>query len=278
MSDDEKPFCLVCISDLHCGHRVGLTPYNYQRLGKSNLKNGYHYDKNHIWEKFYKIENECYAWYEKAVVRHLKPDLLVVNGDLIDGRGERSGGVELVSVDRNEQIEMAIECIELWQAKNIIIVRGTPSHVGSEESWEDIIARQLNSKIGDHEWIERDGIIFDFKHYIGNSIVPYSRKTAVNRDQLWNLIWAEAKLQPKSDWIVRSHVHYSEGGYKQIGAKEVWAITTPALQGMGSRYGARYCSGTVDFGFVGWNILNGRVNFWKEILFAQSQVAQTLKF
>lgn len=92
------------------------------------------------------------------------------------------------------------------------------------------------------------------------------------------MIWAEAKLQPRADWIVRGHVHRSEGGYKQIGAKEVWAITLPALQGMGSRYGARMCSGLVDFGFVGWKITNGKVEFWKEILFAQSQAARTLKF
>jgi len=47
---------------------------------------------------------------------------------------------------------------------------------------------------------------------------------------------------------------------------------------MGTRYGARLCSGLIDFGFVGWDIDDGRVNFWKEILFVQSQKAQTLKF
>ncbi len=271
-------FNIVCISDLHCGHRAGLTPPTYQRLGRSNGKNGYHYDKNHLWRKFYKIEHECYSWYEEKAKKHTKPDLLVVDGDCIDGREGRSGGVELISIDRNEQIEMALECISLWDAKNIIIVRGTPYHVGEEESWEDIIAKQLNAKVGDHEWVERNKVVFDFKHYIGNSVVPYGRKMAVDRDQIWNMIWAEAKLQPRADWIVRGHVHRSEGGYKQIGAKEVWAITLPALQGMGSRYGARMCSGLVDFGFVGWKITNGKVEFWKEILFAQSQAARTLKF
>jgi len=275
-------FRIVCISDLHCGHRTGLTPPSYQRLTKrlSNYTDnlGITYDKSHIWDKFYRIENECYSWYENKVKKHYAPDLLVINGDAIDGSSERSGGVELITSDRNEQIEMAIECIEIWGAQNIVMVRGTPYHVGDKESWEDIIDREINCKIGEHEWVERDGIVFDFKHYVGSSSVPYGRKTAVNRDQICNLIWAEAELQPLADWIIRSHVHYSEGGYKQIGAKEIWAITTPALQGMGTRYGARLCSGLIDFGFVGWDIDDGRVNFWKEILFVQSQKAQTLKF
>jgi len=260
---------LICIADLHCGNRAGLTPPNYQRFKTS---------KDHILQKFSAIQTEGWRWYQSKARQYNAPDILVLNGDGIDGRGERSGGVELITLDRNEQIEMALECIRIWNAKHIVIVRGTPYHAGEFESWEDLIARELNCKVGDHEWIEVEGVVFDFKHFIGGSIVPYGRKTAISRDELWNLIWAEEGYQPRADWIVRSHVHYCEWGGRIVGKKEVNVMITPALQAMGSRYGARQCSGIVHFGFVGWDINDGVVRSWKEIAYIQSQKAHTLKF
>ena len=263
---------IVCIADLHCGHRVGLTPPDYQFFGKN---------PEHQYNKWYRIQQECWNWYQRKVKQHEGPDILVVNGDLIDGRSEKSGGVELISIDRNEQIKMAADCINIWKAKHVVIVRGTPYHAGEFESWEDLVLPLIQCdsiKIGDHEWINVEGVVFDFKHHVGQSMVPYGRKTALTRDQIWNTIWAEAGMQPRADWIVRSHVHYSEGGYRQVGRREVWAITTPALQAMGSRYGARRCSGLVDYGFVWWNIERRKIIWDREIAFILSQRASALKF
>ena len=51
------------------------------------------------------------------IVRDLQPvHLLLVGGDCIDGRGEKSGSTELITVNRNEQCQMAAECIRVWRA------------------------------------------------------------------------------------------------------------------------------------------------------------------
>lgn len=249
----KKPIAkkLVCIADMHCGHRVGLTPPNWQWNDNK--------EKDHIWQKFGKIQKECWNWYESQVSQIAPVDVLVVNGDAIDGRGERSGGVELITGDRNEQIKMAVECIEVWKPKQIVVVRGTPYHTGEIESFEDTVSYLLTEsghsvKVGDHEWVSINGVVFDFKHYIGGSQIPHGRKTALMRDVLWNEIWSEADLQPKSDWIVRSHVHYCEGGFSYRGGRKINAVITPALQAMGTRFGARQMSGLVDFGFLNWTI------------------------
>lgn len=261
---------LVCISDLHCGHRVGLTPPEYQWINKRS---------DHIWRKFGTVQKQTWDWYARKVEEIGRPDILVVNADCIDGRGERSGGVELITGDRNEQAKIAMQCIKLWNPKAIVMTRGTAYHTGDIESWEDIIAYQLGCKIGDHEWLEINGVVFDFKHHCGSSSVPYGRKTAVGREQLWNDLWADARLQPRADWIVRSHVHYCEGGFKFRGDKEIWAITTPALQAMGTRYGATRCSGTVDFGLISWDIDEKGVRDWhRHIAYIPGQVARALKF
>lgn len=270
----EKDKRLICIADPHCGHRVGLCPPKYQWQVK--------HDKGHIWNKFARIQKECWKWYEGKVKELMPADILVLNGDAIDGRGERSGGVELITGDRNEQVRMAAECIEIWQPKQIVITRGTPYHTGEIESWEDVLADFLKGKnykvkIGDHEWIDVNGVVFDFKHFVGASVVPYGRKTTLSRDVVWNELWAEAKLQPRADWIIRSHVHYCEGGFTFRGSRQINALITPALQAMGTRHGARKMSGLVDFGLVEWNISEeGNVEWQPHIAEVRSQAAKAL--
>ena len=52
--------------------------------------------------------------------------------------------------------------------------------------------------------------------------------------------------QPNAKIIVRSHVHYA----RKAETPYYIAMTTPALQGHGSKFGSRKCSGTVDIGIT----------------------------
>ena len=179
---------------------------------------------------------------------------------------------------------MAAHVIEFCNPRKLIITRGTPYHTGEAESWEDLVYQFIKKKnnidlykIGDHEWVDINGVVFDFKHHIGRSTIPHGRHTALSRDQLWNLIWAEAGEQPKADWTVRSHVHYCVGNFQFIGNKCKWGIITPALQAMGSRYGARYCSNTVHYGIVTWDITSkGNCNWQPIVAEIESQQAQAV--
>lgn len=244
-----KPKRVLLIGDLHCGHRAGLTPPQYQTRG----------GPEHIWEKFLRVQRDMWQLYAAAVKRLRPIHCLIVNGDCIDGRGEKSGGVELLTGDRSEQCKMAVECIKLAEPKHIVMTRGTSYHVGEIESWEDIIADTLKTaghivKIGDHEWINVNGHVFDVKHHIGGSQVPHGRLTAPARDEIWNALWAEAGLQPRANRIIRSHVHYCVGGFRYVGGRRIDFMTLPALQAMGTRFGARRMSGTVDWGLVAFDI------------------------
>jgi len=235
---------VVCISDLHCGHLVGITPPGWGDLQK---------------EKMGRIRRECWIAYRRIVKSLLPIDVLIVNGDMIEGKGERSSGTELITSDREEQARMAAHCIDIWGADKIVATRGTPYHTGVGEEWENIALQfcetgQSLHKIGDHEFCEVNGVVFDVKHHTGSSSVPHGRKTAVSKDQLWNMLWAIDDMQPAADWVVRSHVHYSEGWYRINKSDMSWAITTPALQAMGSKYGKKRCSGKVDWGVVVWDV------------------------
>ena len=233
------------MGDLHSGHRVGLTPPRWQW----SLNPKWGPVQSQLWDAFTNI------------VDSLKPiDILFVNGDCVDGKGIRSGGTELITPDRKEQAEMAAECINYIGAEKIVMTYGTPYHTGVSEDWEDIVAEKVGAEeIGSHLWPQVNGVVFDLKHKVGNTTVPYSKGTAISKERLWNLLWNEHDEQPKANIILRSHIHW----YFQCGDADWQAIYLPALQGMGSKFGGRQCQNIVHFGAVHFDIEdNGRVN-WK---------------
>ena len=263
---------VLAISDLHCGSVVGLTPDEYQvgAIGSEMTKRAKHS----------KVGREM--WFEfKNMLDDVGPiDVLLVGGDCIDGDGKRSGGTELITTDREEQAGMAVACIneirKHARSKRkfpIVGVYGTPYHTGDAEDWENIVANRAEfTKIGSHEWPEVDGVIFDLKHKVGSSGIPHGRSTAISKEMLWNTLWAEADLQPKAQVFLRGHVHYHEyrGDPTRLG------MTMPALQAMGSKYGARQCSGIVHWGMVHFDVCNGVVEDWRShIVTLKTQKATT---
>jgi hypothetical protein len=189
------------------------------------------------------------------MVEPLRPiDVLILNGDLIDGDGARSGGSELITTDRLIQCDMVVDIVSYINPKTSIVIYGTPYHCGNIEDFELAIAKLIGaSKIGGHEWIDVNGLIFDCKHFISNTSVPYSKGMSIQRDRVWNVLWAELEnSQPKADVIIRSHLH----SFCYTGGSNYLCIVTPALQGSGTKFGSRRCSQTVDFGIVYFDVNN----------------------
>jgi len=252
---------VVVLSDLHCGHRVGLTPPKWQERCTN--------------PKYNRIQKELWEFFHKQI-KALKPiDVLLINGDVIDGKGQRSGSTELITADRVEQAEIAAECILPIKADSIIITYGTPYHTGLSEDWEDVVAQRIRARsIRSQEWINVNGLIFDLKHFISRSTIPHGKGTPIAKDKLWNLIWAEYEEQPNADIIIRSHVH----GLDYIGNSNKWlGMTTPALQGQGSKYGARIPSQHIDFGFVHFDVTSKTQWNWRaHLLVAKAQKRNAL--
>ena len=196
MSDKKR---VVVISDLHCGHVVGLTPPQWQQKLTNNDR----------WDKFAHLQRELWDYFDNTQ-KLLQPiDVLIINGDLIDGTNPKNGGTELITSDRQYQAEMAAASIQAINAKHKIITYGTPYHAGETEDIENQVAQLIDAdKIGAHEWIDVNGVVFDCKHHIGSSSSPFGRHSAVAKDRMWNLLWTEHEEQPKADIIIRSHVHY----------------------------------------------------------------------
>jgi len=227
---------VLVISDFHSGHVLGLTHPGYDFTSGHKTMTAHHVVRRTIWN-----------WYKDTVTR-LKPDIVIMNGDAIDGKGEKSGGTELLTLDRDEQCEMAIAGLRaIPRRPKFFMSYGTGYHTGNMEDWEDVIAREIQAeKIGAEDTIDVNGLLINYRHHIGRSGIPHGRHTAIAREKLWNLLWAERGEYPKADVIIRSHVHYYDGAF---GADWV-GFTTPALQGYGSKYGGRVVTGTVHVGLV----------------------------
>ena len=256
---------VLIIADLHCGHRVGLTPSNWESNSDSN-------------KKYHNIREQLYDAYI-GMVKPLRADILFINGDAIDGTGRRSGGTEEIVTDRNKQVEMAIDCIKETgvHPDNIVLTYGTGFHTGESEDFEYILKKELKAKkIGDQEWIEVNRVTFDLKHQAeGSSSMPYGKGTPLSKERLWNLLWNDQKnMQPKADILIRSHCHY----HFFCGELDWLAMFTPALQGAGSKFGGRRKSGIVHFGIVWFDIWpDGRYEWHSNIVWVDSQKAKLIK-
>ena len=265
---------VIVISDSHCGHLSGLTPPQWQL----NEYEGSTTKRN----KWATLQKELWMHFTNLLEKYKPFDVGFSLGDMIEGKGSRSGGTELITNDRDEQIDMACEVHRQVSSRarkgfNWVGVFGTGYHVSGEggEDWETVLAERAGFlKIGSHEWVDVNGCIFDLKHHISGSQIPHGRFTAPARDRLWNLLWAEKEYQPKANVILRGHVHY----FSYCGEGDWMAMTLPALQGMGTKFGARRMSGIVHWGLTIFDVDNdGKFSWEVPIVKINSQRATAIK-
>lgn len=227
---------VLSISDMHCGHKVGLTPPEWQNR----------FDWKDTQEKLWN--------YFSSSLKLVGPvDVLILNGDCIDGNGYRSGGIEQTEMDWDRQCEMAVDCIKYINPKQVYMTYGTPSHVSNNGSQEEYkIAKEVGAEITGHHFLNIEDCMFDVKHKIGSSGIPHGRTSALMKAMLWNQRQAQEGVQPRADIILRSHVHY----HTYCGDMDTLCMTLPALQGPRSKYGEEQCEGIVDFGITWFNVHN----------------------
>ena len=66
---------VVALGDLHCGHHAGLTPPSW--WASKSVKPSVH-----------EMQKQCWQWYAKQAKRVGHVDVLICNGDAIDGKGD----------------------------------------------------------------------------------------------------------------------------------------------------------------------------------------------
>jgi len=230
--------------------------------------------QNSIQEKLLKIFKSC-------VKRYNKPDILIINGDAIDGTQYKSGGLDLTEKDIREQERGVVKLIQMWNPKEVIMVSGTPYHVGVKSSEEEIV-HTLNDhcnikasyvhklRLEINGWFKLQA-----RHFISSSSNPASRATAAGRANMWEIMNAYKSGKEASDLSVYSHVHYYDLHQSAFGT----TIVLPCFQAQGTIYGDTKCDGHIDIGMV--NVVVGKTEkegwTWEKQLFNAKIESKELK-
>jgi len=256
-----SPKRVLTIGDFHCGSWSGLTPPQHD--SEPAL---IHQHKHNLWEK----RREAWKLFA-GQVEALRPiDGLIANGDLLDGPSPKVGGTDSITVDVHEQAMMAADIIKFVDAEKKYAVHGTGYHTGNTVDFEDFVDDVVHfDKLGDHDWVSVNGVIFDYKHKIPSSGSRTGRATALLTENLWADVWSLRGEYPKGAIILRSHTHY----FMHVDDGMFAGFILPALMDYGSKYGTRECRGTVDFGMVWFDVAGPNDWGWSKKLWRHSMQA-----
>lgn len=208
MSHPKRPRHIGFIGDIHCGSKVGLWPV--EEIGRKNVGAKYLMDCfGHLVE----------SWPEL--------DLLVLMGDLIDGKQRKSDGVGLFTADLGEQVAGAIEVLRPLAAKAKLIYRieGTPYH----EDFHNQLAA-LDSELNVAQTAQVMDIdlgtgILNVAHHPAGGSAMYTG-ALVDKTSVWSKVAAQCGKIPAARWIVRAHCHT----YMLQDTETVTSIQNPCWQ------------------------------------------------
>ena len=223
----------IVISDVHTGSIYGLQPPAFTdfagRVVPQNV------GQQFLWR--------CWLDFAQRAGR-FKPDFVIVNGDVVDGPQRKNQGAELSLPAPGDQVAAAKDVLrELRKKTNQakwFFTQGTPYHVGEWGDAEESIASALGAteylSLGNGKlcrevlWLSMEGVILEAAHHISGGTGFY-RLTSLDREAQWSALSGKdaSKGIPKSDLLIRSHVHnfaYGEHASKQILTTPCWQLQT----------------------------------------------------
>ncbi len=201
------------VGDTHCGSHYGLWPLD-------SLPARGHAGPRYLLKCFQHLTE---SWPEL--------DLLVLMGDLIDGKQRKSDGTKLFTTKLDEQADGAIEILQPMaaKAKQIIRVDGTPYHEDFHGACR-LIDAALGIKVA-KQVIDLDlgpGILNIAHHPIGGSTLYNGTQT--DKEAIWSRQAASAGKTPSARWIVRAHrhcYHLQDDEQTTVVICPCWELPTP---------------------------------------------------
>ncbi len=234
----------IIISDMHCGARNGLTPPAYQA------------------DKFKALSVPLWAAYKDIIDSIGSVDIVICNGDAVDGMGKGNGGIEHSVTNPMEQAEIAIECLDQISFKKIYFTAGTGYHVAYNYRYEKPIADNYHTELFDTLRLDINGCRFNVRHTIGTSQTPYGMATQVYKEVVRIMLDDYENDIDPSDVIIRSHAHQ----YWEVKRPGKVGIVTPCLQFPDSIYGNKMRSWYYTMGLLSFQVTDDGEFSYKEHL------------
>jgi hypothetical protein len=230
---------LIAIADLHAGSSTALTV---------NPRN--------------EIQEKVLTLYEETITHFgPEPDVVLVNGDAIQGCSTRNRDVKIATA--TEQAVDAAQNIYKWKAKKeYIIIGGTGFHTESDgEDMDRFVCGELEKLLRADKNVTTKVTYYDklkavlngwfrveARHKIGASSIPHGRATSPMRSKMWNVLSAAAKAGggpvAMTHLFLFAHVHYYLRQEDDLGC----VVILPCWQAIGNKYGSRECDGLITLG------------------------------
>ena len=240
---------IVVIADIHDGNINAVCTPSAARYIR-------HPRKRALQKKLYEAWKYCQTQLTKPDI-----DLLIVNGDAIDGDNRKDLGSEVWTTSMIEQINDVVELISDYSYQNVIVTTGSGYHVKrGADPYEEILAEKLarNEKDGelgrylrhdilpkyftqvqkntrvdnvlyrytDYKWrFKALNEVFSITHHVSHSKVEFYRSTPLAREMVTSELDA-SKYSPdeRPTILIRSHTHY----YCMLDFSASTGIITPA--------------------------------------------------
>jgi len=194
----------LVISDMHVGSKWGLTPKG----------------------KFNEDTNPFQRWVHRSwvdMVRKAKGsiDYLLLNGDLTDGNGMKSYGVEVNTTSLDDQVNWTIELLEplISNKTKIFGVDGSGYHSGKSTNTDKRVVENF------------EGVYFKSTLHpnIGGHLIQMNHASGVTnfkREMKETLEYATREHIKAPEVILRGHIHR----YTRMEDATITAISTPSWQ------------------------------------------------
>jgi predicted MPP superfamily phosphohydrolase len=197
---------VVLVSDLHCGSIFGLLPDKFKQSDDSikALNPGQRFLLE-VWE------------HALLMISKIKPNVIIVNGDVIDGLQQAQRGSELALPLIFDQRGAAIELLKpLVKYAPIYFVQGTEYHDSKAGNAVESVAEDLHairySGLGTGKFskevldLDMDGVVLNVAHGISVATGFY-RATPLDREGIWSALAGKEGKSPKADAVIRAHAH-----------------------------------------------------------------------
>jgi len=169
---------------------------------------------------------EIYGHWAELCKEWRRPDILLCNGDIIDGVQPANQGVETWTTSLDEQLDAATVLLKMLEPREAYFTTGTSYHVASAgRRHEETLAGNFGARLDNDVFIDFNGHVIHAAHHISYSKVFHYRTTPLARAMLISKLNEEKSY--KCEWLARSHVHY----FVQIRFSSHGALTTPCWEG-----------------------------------------------
>jgi hypothetical protein len=258
----ETPKRILIVSDLHVGSTTALCS---EHPVTSDL--GTTYNPNPLQKQLFR------AW--KDMIKALKGtvDLLVVNGECIDGANVKQVGQQSWTTNLEDQMNDAKKLIEMIPYRKVLLLRGSGYHVQVDgTNFEEIMASKLKNVVkykayggqGSTDYfafVKIYGKVFNFTHHIGFSKAEANRTGALAKEMKG--MHFQHDTLGRADGFIRSHAHY----FVHVEFANTHGVITPAWKFPDAHLFRGGLAGTVpDVGAVEFRVYkDGTIEFEKYI-------------